>query len=487
MSLREWIGRRLGFHTPPTRAPDRRDIKGRFDAAQTTDGNYRHWANADFLSARAAHDPWTRSKLRSRSRYECANSGYFQGLVQSIAQDTIGSGPRLQLTLPDNSPDQARMVERAWADWCNDETVDLATKLRIAKESELRDGESFILLTTNPAIASPVKLDLQLIEADQCGDFVPLFGDPRRVDGIVFDDHGNPAFYHFLPHHPGDDLFAPYGVIIEIPAADVIHWFRASRPGTRRGVPMITPALPVGAILRRYCLATLEAAELAANLAGVMKTSGLPDDGTQEIDVLTYDKIPLERGTLLSLPEGWDATQFKPEQPTANYRDFKGENLDEIGRSVHAPSNVIRGNSREYNFSSGRLDYTLYHRAVKLDRKAKERRGINRIFRAWVAEARNLPRYLPGPLPPIDQWRWTWYWDGFESIDPVKDATAARMLLQDGFTTYAEYFAEDGKDWEEVFAQQKREQDLLAELGLPPRPTDQKPAATAPATPTGGD
>jgi lambda family phage portal protein len=456
-------------HGEPPRRARKADVEGRYDSAQTNDGNYRHWAQADLLSARAANDPETRRTLRARCRYECANSGYFKGLVESLAHDAVGTGPRLQLTLLDRPPEQARWVERAWADWCNDEVVDFPDKLRVAKESEVRDGEHFSILVTNPAVRHPVKLDLANVEADQCADPLPPFGDPLAVDGIRFDRFGNPAEYHFLLNHPGDDVFQPLAKVNAVAAEFVIHWFRPARAGQRRGVPALTPGLPVGAILRRYCLATLEAAEVASNIAGVMTNTGLPDqnDPNAEPGYPVYDRIPLERGSLLSLPDGRDAKAFEPSQPTTTFRDFKGENLDEIGRSVHAPSNVVRGNSREYNFSSGRLDYVIYHRAVRIDRRSKERRGINRTFRAWVEEARRVPGVLPPGLPPVSEWQWSWHWDGFESINPVDDANASKILLQLGLTTYSELLAEDGKDWEETFAQRAREAKLRDELGLP--------------------
>ena len=488
--LRAWFGRLFGAQAPDPAAhrPTRPAVRGKYDAAQTTDGNYRHWAQADLLSARAANDPDTRSRLRSRSRYECANNGYFKGLIESLAHDIIGSGPRLQVNLMDRPPEHARWIERGWADWAADETVNLADKFRVAKESEVRDGEIFALLVTNPAVRHPVKLDVVLVEADQCADTTPPWGDPQAVDGIRFDEFGNPTEYHFLKYHPGDDVFPVTDDPEVVPAEFVIHWFRATRAGQRRGVPAITPALPVGAILRRYCMATLEAAEFASNIAGVMTNTGPPVDGSAPVEVETYDKIPVERGFLLSLPDGRDAKGFDPSQPTTTYRDFKGENLDEIGRSVHAPSNVIRGNSREYNFSSGRLDYVLYHRAVWIDRGAKERRGINRVFRMWYEEARRIPGVLPPNPPSFEQLRQSWHWDGFESIDPEKDANASKVRLETGLTTFAEEMAAEGKDWEEVAEQRAKEMKRFAELGLPyPGQVPAAPVASEPAEPVPDD
>ncbi|MBN1909112.1 MAG: hypothetical protein JW818_05180, partial [Pirellulales bacterium] len=45
-------------------------LRARYDAAQTTAENARHWAMADSLSADAATTPDVRRTLRNRARYE---------------------------------------------------------------------------------------------------------------------------------------------------------------------------------------------------------------------------------------------------------------------------------------------------------------------------------------------------------------------------------------------------------------------------------
>ena len=61
-------------------------VRGRYDAAVTTDENRRHWANADLLSADAANNPRVRRILRSRARYEVANNSYARGIVLDAGQ-----------------------------------------------------------------------------------------------------------------------------------------------------------------------------------------------------------------------------------------------------------------------------------------------------------------------------------------------------------------------------------------------------------------
>ena len=80
-------------------------VRARYDAAQTTAENARHWAMADALSADGAASADVRRKLRQRARYEVANNSYAKGIVLTIANDCIGTGPRLQLLTDD--PDVA--------------------------------------------------------------------------------------------------------------------------------------------------------------------------------------------------------------------------------------------------------------------------------------------------------------------------------------------------------------------------------------------
>ena len=89
-------GLRAGMRIPLLRA--------KYDAAVTNDENRRHWANADLMSANASANPMVRRVLRSRARYEVANNSYAKGIVLTLANDCIGSGPRLQMTMDDPGP-----------------------------------------------------------------------------------------------------------------------------------------------------------------------------------------------------------------------------------------------------------------------------------------------------------------------------------------------------------------------------------------------
>ena len=131
------------------------------------------------------------------------------------------------------------------------------------------------MLTSNRRLQSPVKLDLQLVECDRVTSPWPSMA-ATDIDGIRFDACGNPVEYCVLRNHPGDpacDMSFDWR-----PAQYVIHWFRPTRPGQQRGISEIMAALPLSAILRRYTLAVLAAAETAANFAAVLHTDAPADD-----------------------------------------------------------------------------------------------------------------------------------------------------------------------------------------------------------------
>ena len=463
-------------------------LRARYDAAATTEDNRRHWANADALSADAAAGADVRRTLRNRARYEVANNSYARGIVLTLANDTVGTGPRLQmLTASSAVNDRLEHEFEAWA-----LEVGLAEKLRTMRMARAQDGESFVILATNPALDGLVKLDLRVIEADQVTTSFHYATDENEVDGVVLDRYGNPAAYHVLKEHPGANRWAFAQDFVTIPSADMIHVFRQDRPGQHRGVPEITPALPLFAQLRRYTLAVLSAAETAADLAGVLYTD-TPAGGETE-DVEPMDSIRLERGMLMTMPGGWKMGQVQAQQPSTTYAEFKKELLNEIARCLNMPFNVAAGNSSGYNYAPGRLDHQTYFKSIRVDQAFMAQKVLDRILAAWLWEYA-LEAGLVDRVPtdgfrrilPVHQW----FWDGMEHVDPAKEASAQETRLKNHTTTLAHEYARQGKDWEAELKQRAREVSLIRELGLtqaearpqlPERQTDEiKEAALVPA------
>ena len=434
-------------------------LRARYDAAQHTSEYARYWQHADGLSAAAAMTPDIRRTLRNRARYEVANNSYAFGIVETLADYLIGTGPRLQLRLADTvSCNRAEAQFEAWA-----EAVRLADKLKTMRRSYAVDGEAFAILTTNPGLNSPVKLDIQLIEADRVETPIQLMGDDRIADGIEHDAYGNPAFYYVLKEHPGD-LNGVSQDYWRVPADAMLHWFKHTRPGQRRGISELTPALNLFAQLRRYCLAVIAAAETAAEFAMVIYTRTPPGGDAAECEPM--DAVELDRRRATVLPEGWELGQVKAEQPTTGYAEFVKQKLFEICRCFGIPFGIAFGNFEGFNYSSGRLDNQCFYKKIRNEQADLALSVLNPILRAWLWEASLMEGVLPQPLRTVQAIPHEWFFDGNEHVDPVKEANAQKIRLQSHTTTLATEYARQGKDWESELHQRAKEKQLMRDLGL---------------------
>jgi lambda family phage portal protein len=472
----------------PRERPRRKVVRGpraTYDAAILAEENKEHWASADSLSARSANSPDVRQRLRDRSRYEASNNPYLRAVISSLANDTIGTGPRLQLSFPEYldpdferpqrpPPNLAHEVERRWQEWCDQ--VAFTDKLILADKSETRDGECFLVMRRND-MREGVGLDVQLFEAEVCTTPDIDWSDPLAVDGLRIDAMGNVVEYHFLRRHPGDMNWwtTAWDDYERIPARRVCHLLDPDRIGEYRGIPATTSSLGTTASSRRFRSSVLHAAETHANIVAVIEDQNapafeqdIPDTHADAEEDSTFDKTPLNRNSYIEMPSGKTAKAFLPTQPMPSYPETSAEFNTESGRSINnAPRNKSTGSSAEYNYSSAKLDRSDWNRGITVRRDRRRRVVLLPFFWSWLAEATAIPGYLPRGLPPLATWRVRWQWDGFESIDPVKDAQARQIELQSGQTTLDDVCAEKGKDWEEVLEQQAREMRKRQQLGLP--------------------
>ena len=440
-------------------------VRARYDSAQTNANNCRHWANADALSADAAGSASVRRILRNRSRYEIANNSYARGIVSTLADYSIGTGPRLQALT--NSPKENLQIERSFTAWAL--AAQLAQRLRTMRMARTGDGENFAVLANNPQVRGQVKLDVVPVEADRITDETAQVPRAGYVDGIKYDQHGNPVSYNLLKQHPGGLFVFLAGGSQTIPADKMIHGYRANRPGQSRGIPELTPALPLFAQLRRYTLAVLAAAETAANQSGILHTPAPAEEDENKAEAGDpFEELTFERNMWTVLPEGYDISQFKAEQPTTVYPEFKREVINEIARAINMPYNIAAGNSVDYNYASGRLDHQAFFRAVMVDQSIIELQEVERIFGAWQQEAVLIEGLLP------QRWRMMgaviphkWFWDGNDHVDPKKEADGQAVRLGSASTNLAREYGRLGLDWRQELEQRAIELEFMRKRNIP--------------------
>lgn len=443
-------------------------VAGRYDSAAYTDENRRHWGNADALSAVTANSASVRRTLRMRSRYEYANNSWLNGVISTISAYTIGTGPTLQLGFRTEETKAMRqacsIVEQMFSDWAYSRNI--AQKLVTMQQALDVDGEAFALITSSPKNKhTPIELDFRLYEADHFDNYLPGANFIGNEAGIEIDSAGNPTRYAFTETHPGDSFAALSGASGWKSASEVIHLFRQTRPGQLRGIPRTTPALPLFALLRRFTLATVTAAEFAASISGIISQES--SDGSDSAE--PFERIEFERNALMTLPGGSRLSQLESEHPSSTMPQFVDTLLCEICRCLCVPTVIAKLSAIGYNYASGRLDMQAFWRTIEIERAHIIcRLLLDRIFEEWLDEALLVNNYLPQLFVEFaSELSWLWRWPSLQHVDRAKEASGQAAELAANTTTLAREYARQGLDWEVELRQRARELALMKELGLP--------------------
>lgn len=430
-------------------------IEGRYDAASPDFVNERHWLAADNVSPNDAVSESVREQIKKKARYEISNNSYARGIVSTLVNDTVGSV--LMVNVSTGDPEKDDIIESDFKKWA--EEVGFVKKIRELKFAKIQDGEGVAIFTTDENLTNGVTLNIVNIESDY------ITSDIYGTDGVVSDESGNVKTLYITKNHPKSgsmtDEATPYN------ADDFIYIWNKDRIGQMRGVPQITPALPLFAQLRRYTLAVLAAAETAASFAGILFTNSPPDG--EAANVKPLDAIEIERNMLITAPAGWDLRQIAAEQPTNTYSDFKREIINEIGRCLNMPYNVASGNSSDYNYASGRLDYQVYFRDIEVERMELERQACNKTFRKWLEEYLATAKVILTEEEKANM-TFSWFWESREHSDPDKDSKAIDRNLKNRTMTYKKAYSKKGEDWRkeitESLDEEKFIQDYAEKIGL---------------------
>lgn len=423
--------------------PVPKPIHAKFDLAQTTSENKRHWANADSLSARAAASYSVRRIIRLRSRYEAENNSWYAGILRTAVNHIVGNGPRLQMLTDDVEAN--RRIEKAFRRWAS--KIDLADMLRTIVEAYWRDGEVFVMRADKPQ-NFPMTLDLRTLEADQISNpwQASVYNDAFTDDGIQFDKSLNEIQIYVYNQHPGANV--PISTLdgAWYSSREVLHLFRADRPGQTRGIPRATPALQTLPIMRRQELATLYSAETAANFAMYLKSNSPALDPTAS--PADFAEIEITRNMLTTLPAGWEIGQVEPKQPGPLYEMFQRQALQSFSRCTNMPYTLAAGTGKDANFSSFKGDMkNVWEPEVKCEQSRVEFAIIEPVFQWFLESAIYTPGLLDG-LPQFGECDHKWHWPPLPELDAVDAANAASVRLSTGQSTPTEEHARRGQDWD---------------------------------------
>lgn len=397
-----------------------------------------HWAFADSLSADAAYSQAVRHTLVKRSRYEALSNAFYAGICTTHVNMLVGTGPTLRMLT--GSRDFNQLVEREFFRWT--QAIQLRRKLWAMAHAVTADGEAFGILQTNPGLRGGAQLDVMPIEAEQCQS-AHMGYERGRVDGIIYDDFNNIVAYEILPEHPGGLRTFLNVEPVEVPARNVIHWFKLRRPGAHRGIPAMTAGMNTGAYHRRFREATVAAAETAADIGAVLTSNMSPSGDSEPDPVAPFTSIEFVKRMLMVAPMGWDAKQMKGEHPNAQYAEFHRTLLSELARPMSMPYNAAACDSSTYSFASGKLDTLCYRAALDVERADCNDLVLDPLFAEWFREWTILDGRRD--IPPTHQWDWPTH----PVIDAVAEAQATDTKLKNGTTTLRQVYSDSGQDLED--------------------------------------
>lgn len=405
------------------------------------------------------------NSLRARARHLRRNNPLADGGVDSFVADLIGTGisPSWQI----NDPDLKKEIQILWGDWVleadYDGIFDFYGLQSLVSHSLIESGECLVWLKTQPKSDDlAVPLQLQVLEGDHLdethSETIPNGNEVRM--GIEFNKRGKRVAYHLWPEHPGEDYLSIER--IRVPASEILHVFRATRPGQKRGTTWLASS-----IVKLYDFDGYDDAEMmrkkgAAMIGGYITQPpgedmpALPFGNPTDTDTQNRDIVPLEPGTFPKLPPGMDVRFSLPADVGNNYLPFVKQQQRSISRGLGTTYEKFTGDLTEVNLASiraGRLDF---------QRSCKQKQLQILAFQLCqpVAKAFLNTAILTGALSISDYaqnkrkyWRIKWRPDAWGLTEPVKEETAAQMRVRNGFASRSQIIAERGGDPEETEAE----------------------------------
>ena len=274
-----------------------------------------HWKYAQTNLASSALDTYeVLQRLRRLSRSEFRNNPHLKGLILKMGHEVIGTGPKIEI-IPDKLNDKTQRAANQTERFFHEHAckIRMTQKLRMREFEKKIGGESFSVFRQNRGIKT-TPVDFEVYEGDQFHSpgflYEELYAESEYppVDGIRFDDWGNPQIYHRLKQHPHGRYGTAnaYHDVDHVSADYCVHDFRKERPSQYRGIPECIAPLQIYAYIRRFIESKVQQEELRAKMLGVIQSKYVEcaDIGDEPIEMLIGD------GQFLTLPDGWMADMF---------------------------------------------------------------------------------------------------------------------------------------------------------------------------------
>lgn len=436
--------------------------------------------------------------LRQRSRdLYMGGATLATGAIKTARTNVVGTGLKLK-PAPDaevlglseeEAADLKKRIVREFNLWADSEECDAARRddfyglQQLAFLSQILSGDVFALLPYIKRKPSVYDLRIRLIEADRCCD-PPIRHDKDIRGGVEVDEYGAVVAYHFVNKHPlGTQDKVPAWTRVEAFGAEtgrrnVLHLFETERPEQRRGVPLLAPVIEAFKQLGRYSDAELMSAVISSMFTVFVQTenpatpavgSMIPE--SQQLLPGDQDTLEMGNGTILQLEPGQTVKEANPSRPNTAFDAFVTAILRQVGAALEIPYELMIKNFTS-SYSASRAALMEAWKMFRMRRAWLASDFCQPVYEEWFAEAVAkgripAPGFFDDPIIRRAYTRAEWHGPSAGQIDPLKEAQAAKLRVDEEFSTREREAAElTGGDFEQIHAQRVREEKLRRQDGL---------------------
>ena len=460
-----WLDRAVGFLSPQRalrrqRARVAMGVIARHYEASATSRRTQGWYRTA-TDANSAIGP-SLAKLRDAARDLVRNNPYAESALTTIADQAVSWGL---------VPAEGARLD-AWTRWstttdCDaDGRHDLAGLQKLVMRTTVEAGEVLVrrrMRRLEDGFALP--LQIQILEPDHLDatkDAPSLTGGGCIVQGVEFDVLGRRVAYHLYRTHPGAAVSltgSTFGGSVRVPASEIRHVFKSSRPGQVRGPSWFAPVLLRFKDFDEMEDATLMTQKIAALLSVITTDTNGDSPGLGTVDDTTTPGIDsLEPGMILNLQPGRDVHVVSPPS-TSNYDAYAKTQLRAIATGLGVSYEDLTGDYGELSFSAARMS-RLRHLAHIEDWRWRilVPQFLNPVW-AWAMEASEMMG-----LPTVAATEWTA--PPLPMIEPDKEGLAIMRNIRTGITTWSEEIRARGYNRDQFLAELQADFEEMDRRGL---------------------
>jgi len=436
-------------------------------------------------------------KLRDRSRDLVRNNAHAHGIVATFESNVIGTGIKPQSTIQgdrlgiddDGAESMRRLAETVFERWVPEAEatgrLDFVELQTVAFRQMLENGDAFLLrrMIDEPKTRR-FSFAWELVEADRVDtpNGVEVSGNVRS--GIELSENGTPIAYHIRRTHPGD--YPVSGTMrtnrdaefVRVPAYDddgrpnVIHLYKADRPGQTRGVPLLAPILPLFRHLNGYVEGKVMAARITSAICLWIETPDAVNAAATRAsgtDPTGKAKEGIQPGKINYLSPGQKINAFNPSVPATDFEMFVNSIVRMMSSSVGLSYELTSKDYSKTNYSSARASLQQSYRMFRSLQSWISRRLCDPSWRLVMEEAILRGMFPAGPdfarrFDDLAAVRWIS--PGWEWIDPLKEAQASKIAVEYGFSSTVDENVSRGKDIDATLEEEARVAAKRRELGL---------------------